>query len=159
MAAGGGAYDVTVTAPVGNSYNGLSFTFLGGTASAGGAGSQPQWVFPITGATADNAQITSVTCGGTTAVPNRNTGSTGAATNYIQNLTVSTAAPPMAQRQDRRGRGIRLQLFLYRGGRLHSHRAGRRRCLRQPGHHQGFHDHLSRPRRRSGVAQQRNPGR
>lgn len=86
VAAAGGSYDVTVTAPVGNSYNGLSFTFLAGTASAGGAGSQPQWVFPITGATADNAPLTSITCGGTTAVGARSTGSTSANANWVQNL-------------------------------------------------------------------------
>jgi hypothetical protein len=93
VAAAGGNYDVTVTAPAGNSYNGMSFTFLGGTAGAGGAGSQPQWTFPITGASADNAPLTSITCGGTTAVGARNTGSTSAAANYVQNLTVNTAAP------------------------------------------------------------------
>ena len=85
----GTTYDVTVTAPPpDNQYNNLSFSFLHGTAVGSVAATAPQWTFPITGATADNANLTSITCGGTTAVSARNTGtSSGANVNWVQNLS------------------------------------------------------------------------
>lgn len=82
----GSSYDITVTAPVGNAYNNKSFTFQAGTAAAAGAGSSPIWTFPITGATADSKNITSITCGGTTAVPSRSTGVTNQNVNWVANL-------------------------------------------------------------------------
>lgn len=91
--ASGSNYDITVTAPAGNSHNGKTFIFQNGTAGPGGSGAQPQWTFPITGATADNAHITSITCGGTTAVPDRNTGNTSSTANYIQNLAINAGSP------------------------------------------------------------------
>lgn len=92
-AAPNGTYDIVVTAPAGNSHNGKTFVFQDGTAQAAGAGQQPQWTFPITDASADNASITSITCGGTTVAPVMNTGNTGANVNRVQNLTINTAAP------------------------------------------------------------------
>jgi len=90
-AVNGSNYDITVTAPTGNSYNNQSFSFLSGSASAGGAGSAPQWTFRVSNATADNAQITAATCGGTDTIT-RNTASTGsgAGLGYIYNLAVGT---------------------------------------------------------------------
>ncbi len=92
VASGGGNYDVTVTAPAGNTYNGYSFDF--GTGSDGGlvAGTSPTWTFDFTGATIDNSQIASITCGGTATVL-ANTASTGAPSSaaYIANLSTGVS--------------------------------------------------------------------
>lgn len=90
-AVNGSNYDITVTAPAGNAYNNKSFTFQAGTAAVAGAGSAPTWTFPISGATADNAALTSIVCGGTTAVGSRNTGTTGANVDYVYNLAMNAA--------------------------------------------------------------------
>ncbi|HQR03442.1 MAG: hypothetical protein JSR19_13090 [Proteobacteria bacterium] len=84
--ANGSNYDVLVSAPAGNTYNNVSFSFLSGSAASATAGQAPQWTFPITNATADNAPLTSITCGGTTVVSGRSTGTTSANVNYVQNL-------------------------------------------------------------------------
>jgi type IV pilus assembly protein PilY1 len=89
----GSSYDITVTAPTGNSHNGKSFVFQDGASSPAGPGQQPQWTFPITGAAADNASISSITCGGTAVAPVMNTGNTSSNVNRVQNLTINTAAP------------------------------------------------------------------
>jgi hypothetical protein len=98
VSSGGGNYDVTVTAPAGNTYNGSSFSFLTGCIPVSGvdpcsaaAGAQPQWTFSITGASTDSAHITSMSCGGTTTVPDRNTGTTSANVSYVQNLAIGAS--------------------------------------------------------------------
>ncbi|MCK9388814.1 MAG: PilC/PilY family type IV pilus protein [Sulfuritalea sp.] len=53
--------NIVVTAPVGTTYNGKSFTFLAGTAS-GGAATSPTWNFRIDHATADNALLEHIRC-------------------------------------------------------------------------------------------------
>ena len=84
--ANGSFYDITVSAPAGNTYNGASFTFSNGAESGASAGSQPVWSFKLTGATADSAALTSITCGGDVAVGARNTGTTTNNVTYVQNL-------------------------------------------------------------------------
>lgn len=91
--ANGSNYDITVTAPAGNGNNGRSFTFLDGSSGGATGGSAPQWTFDITGASADNAKITSITCGGTNTIAT-NTATTGASSptvDYIYNLSVNGA--------------------------------------------------------------------
>jgi type IV pilus assembly protein PilY1 len=87
----GSYYDVTVTAPAGSTYNGQSFSFGSGSAAAGSAGQPSIWTFKMLDATADNAHITSITCGGTAAVPDLSTGTTTANSTYVQNLAITGA--------------------------------------------------------------------
>lgn len=67
---GDGTYNMVVTAPAGTTYNGQSFTFQNGTATAGGVATSPTWSFNITGATADSKEIDYIRCDPSDSVSN-----------------------------------------------------------------------------------------
>ena len=87
----GSNYDITVTAPAGNAYNGASFTFFNGTTGAGAAGTSPSWSFRISDATADSATLSAIQCGATHMIT-QNTANTGAGSSldYLINLSVNS---------------------------------------------------------------------
>ena len=77
---------VTVTSPLGTTYNGAAFTYVAGT-----SGPRPSWTFNITNATTNGKLLNRISCGGVDTVrPNFSTTGTGSSNKArVNNLGTS----------------------------------------------------------------------